>query len=75
MNEDTRHGPIRASGTWFFHCHADAGYFLPWEDVPELLKEELEAHGGLPCEGGGKPGWWCTDCRFGTDEDGGCTDD
>lgn len=25
---------IRATTTWLFHCHADAGYFVSWEDVP-----------------------------------------
>ena len=63
-------GPIRATATWLFHCHANAGYFLRWEDVPAPLKDELDVHGALPCEGGGEPGMWCTKCRFGSEEEG-----
>ena len=66
--EDER--PIRMTVAWLFHCHAVAGYFLPWEEVPAPLKDELEAHGGLPCDGGGEPGSWCLHCRFGSDEEG-----
>ena len=65
LTSDAR--PIRATAAWLFHCHADADYFLSWEDVPEPLKDELEAHGGLPCDGSGAVGPWCTDCRFGSD--------
>ena len=60
---------IRATAMWLFHCHADAGYFAAWEDVPTPLKDELEEHGGLPCEGGGLPGVWCVKCRFGSSEE------
>jgi hypothetical protein len=62
--------PIRAHAAWLFFCHANAGYFLPWEDVPAALKDELELHGGIQCEGSGSVGPWCADCRFGSDEEG-----
>ena len=66
---DVRNTPIRAETEWYFYCHADEGYFLSWDDVPEPLKEELDANGGLPCDGSGHPGPWCMDCRFGSDEE------
>ena len=54
-----------------FQCYADSRYFGVWTDVPEELKDELEAHNGLPCGDSvaGEPGWWCRDCRFGETEE------
>jgi hypothetical protein len=64
--------PPRATTTWLFHCHADPGYFVPlYEDIPDPLKDQLDANGGLPCDGGGHPGPWCMECRFGAEEDDG----
>jgi hypothetical protein len=58
-----------AQTEWAFYCFADSGYFLPWEEVPESLKDELDANGGLPCDASGAPGPWCMECRFGGDEE------
>lgn len=57
--------PVRAQSYWVFKCQADPQYFITWVDVPERLKDELEKNNGLPCEGSGKPGNWCVNCRFG----------
>ena len=46
-------------------CYADPVLFLPWDDLPARAKKEFEKNGGIPCEGGGLPGPWCADCRFG----------
>jgi len=61
----------RATAIVRFRCYADPRYFLAWEDVPEVLKDELDAHNGLPCGDSvaGEPGWWCLDCRFGETEE------
>jgi hypothetical protein len=59
----------RSTALWRFRCYADPRYFLPWDEVPDVLKDELEANGELPCEGGGMPGWWCEECRFGKGEE------
>jgi len=50
-------------------CNADEGYFVDWNDVPEVLKDELDKNGGLVCDGSGAVGPWCTGCRFGGDEE------
>jgi len=53
-----------------YRCYADPRYFLAWDDVPEVLKDELDAHDELPCWGSlGVPGWWCQACRFGATEE------
>jgi hypothetical protein len=59
----------RSTALYRFRCHAEPGYFLPWAEVPEALQDELDVNGGLPCEGGGVPGLWCQDCRFGSSEE------
>lgn len=59
---------IRAYAVLRFNCHAREGYFLPWEDIPQDIKDELDRNGGIPCEGEGAPGDWCTRCRFGSYE-------
>lgn len=59
----------RATAEYVFSCYASPGYFIPWENVPEALKDELDANGHLPCEGSGGVGPWCTDCRFGAEEE------
>ena len=63
---------IRATATWLYHCTAEDDYFLPWEKVPEAIKDELEVNGGLPCDGSGHPGPWCEGCRFGASEEWAC---
>ncbi len=60
---------IRAQQEWLFMCNADEGYFVDWNDVPEVLKDELDKNGGLVCDGSGAVGPWCTGCRFGGDEE------
>lgn len=60
--------PIRAWSIVRFNCHASEDYFLEWEDIPQEVKDEIERNGGIPCEGGGVPGDWCTRCRFGSTE-------
>jgi hypothetical protein len=54
-----------------FRCYADPRCFLAWEEVPEVLKDELERHGWPPCDGTrpGEPDWWCRQCRYGETEE------
>lgn len=53
------------------HCHAAPELFLPWEMLSKSAKAEFGENGGIPCEGDGMPGEWCSGCRFGAiDEPG-----
>jgi hypothetical protein len=52
-----------------FGCLAPGYYFLPWEKMPKKAQEEVEENGSIPCEGGGRPGEWCMECRFGVEID------
>jgi hypothetical protein len=60
--------PVRAVSYWAFKCRANPLYFIKYENVPDVLKDELEVNGALPCDGSGEPGPWCEDCRFGMSE-------
>lgn len=31
----------------------------PWDSLPEDVKDYISGLRGLPCDGGGTPGWWC----------------
>ena len=46
-------------------CFIDPALVKPWEAYTEAERDEFEAHGPIPCEGGFLPGLWCEDCRFG----------
>lgn len=48
------------------HCFADPVLFLPWDEMPAEAQEEFRIASSIPCEGGGVPGSWCANCRFGT---------
>ena len=47
-----------------FRCDAPEVLFGEWSDVPAELKAQVEKQRGLPCDGGGNPGEWCSDCRW-----------
>lgn len=49
-------------------CFAKPVLFQPWDDMPKAAQREFETNGPIPCEGGGLPGPWCGDCRFGSVE-------
>jgi hypothetical protein len=34
-------------------------------DMAPEVSREFRANGPIPCQGGGHPGPWCSDCRFG----------
>lgn len=53
-----------------FNCGAPEVLFGEWDDVPSDLKEQVDKQNGLPCDGGGVPGEWCSDCQW----DGGAYD-
>lgn len=60
----------RQTTCWEYRCYADPQMFEDdWETTisPED-KEILDAQQGLPCDGGGLPGSWCTRCYWGKDE-------
>lgn len=46
-------------------CFADPVLFLDWDEMPLGARGEFEVRGPIPCEGGGVPGEWCEQCRFG----------
>ena len=47
-------------------CHAARGLFLAWDEMEPEGRDEFNLNGPIPCEGGGVPGEWCEECRFGT---------
>lgn len=49
-----------------FHCYAANELFLPWDQLSQRAKDEFDNNGPIPCEGGGVPGPWCDNCRFGS---------
>lgn len=55
----------RAASMVVCHCHAQPVLFLPWDKMPKAAQQEFAINGPIPCEGGGLPGPWCADCRFG----------
>lgn len=46
-------------------CYAAPVLFIRWDDMPKGAKDEFDRNGPIPCEGGGTPGEWCEQCRFG----------
>ena len=46
-------------------CLADPGLFLDWDEMTSEARDEFDVNGPIPCEGGGVPGEWCEQCRFG----------
>lgn len=41
-------------------CVAPEEVFLDdYDQIPAVLRAVIEASDGLPCEGGGVPGYWC----------------
>ena len=46
-------------------CYASPKLFVPWEQLSTAAKNEFVRNGPIPCEGGGVPGSWCGECRFG----------
>lgn len=58
----------RAEADIRFKCHADPVLFKPWEEMPKKAQNEFTRNGPIPCEGGGVPGEWCLQCRFGASE-------
>jgi len=57
---------VRLTVTWtyVFSCSAPEEFFRLWENVSQETRD-LIPPGGLPCDGGGVPGPWCSDCEFG----------
>lgn len=55
----------RCTATVRCQCFAKSVLFLSWESMPEEARVEFKENGPIPCEGGGVPGEWCGDCRFG----------
>lgn len=49
-------------------CFADPVLFLPWDEMTSEARDEFDVNGPIPCEGGGVPGEWCEQCRFGNVE-------
>ena len=45
-------------------CSMPEEGFDKWADVPEHIKGLIQAQCGLPCDGGGVPGWWCRRCHW-----------
>lgn len=46
-------------------CYADPQLFVPAEKLSKAALAEFRVNGPIPCEGGGVPGEWCGNCRFG----------
>lgn len=46
-------------------CHAGEELFGEWEKVPDDAKQIINRQKGLPCDGGGMPGHWCSRCYWG----------
>ena len=46
-------------------CLAKPVLFLDWDKMPKSAQQEFTKNGPIPCEGGGVPGPWCEECRFG----------
>lgn len=45
-------------------CAAPMELFSPeWDDVPVDLQDSIPP-GGLGCEGGARPGYWCSRCPW-----------
>jgi hypothetical protein len=37
---------------------------VDYDALPADLREGIDEEGGLGCDGGGRPGWWCIDCHW-----------
>ena len=48
--------------TYYIRCGAPDTLFVAWIDVPDEVKAKIP--NGLPCDGGGVPGWWCSGCPW-----------
>ena len=58
----------RAGCSYTYRCHAPEQMFVrEFADMPQAMQEAFQVI-SLPCEGGGKPGPWCSDCGFGEEE-------
>lgn len=44
--------------TVIYECRAPDELFGEWDDVPQESRDKIG--GGLPCDGGGVPGAWCS---------------
>lgn len=57
---------LRRATTWASECqcYAPEEMFERWENVSQKVRDLIPKN-GLPCDGGGRPGPWCTDCEFG----------
>ena len=40
-----------------------------YKDIPEAYRFVIDAQKGLPCDGGGVPGYWCRRCFWGAISD------
>jgi hypothetical protein len=59
-----RQEKVRRESDVTFQCFGKPELFGPYEKMTEAAKEEFENNGPIPCEGGGRPGFWCVGCRF-----------
>jgi hypothetical protein len=59
-----RQEKVRRESDVTFQCFGKPELFGPYEKMTEAAKEEFKNNGPIPCEGGGRPGFWCADCRF-----------
>lgn len=61
----------RRETEWEYRCHAPESFFVDDWDKVSLAEdiEKMNEQGGLPCDGGGRPGPWCTRCFWGREED------
>ena len=61
---------VRAKTEWEYSCTAPNVLFTDnWESAPQETLETMNKQNGLPCDGGGRPGPWCTRCHWGQEED------
>jgi hypothetical protein len=58
----------RATITYECQCTCPPAMFRKWEDIPQDVRDMIPAN-GLPCDGGGTPGEWCKDCKWGKVEE------
>jgi hypothetical protein len=42
----------------------DAVLCEEWEDIPLEDQVRIDVQNGLPCDGGGVPGYWCRRCVY-----------
>ena len=70
MSLEPDENELRAMTTWTYECRcfAPESMFDKWQDIPQEVRD-LIPDNGLPCDGGGRPGPWCRDCKFGKVEE------